>query len=337
MTRTLQRRMAFYSGDETAGARSMGMVQAVLVSIVFALCFMYVPWEGLRGEEFYDRRVYLDNFFHSLPLLEEKEISGLKAFLVNEVLWDVLVRGLMEGFDLPAEAVFSGIGLLCLFCFAYFLARKHGPLAMLLLINPLVVDFAMSQLRMALAVSIVLLALFSGRRLLIAAAVIAACFIHTSIVLFMVMYLVAVRTGKWVRKADLPAPTFGYIAMAGGLLVALLIGPLREAVLTSMNDRRAEYEMAAASVSYASFWIVLLAAVPFQGKAFYRDNMNVLAVTCLSTFVFATFLGVFAARFISATMPALLSAMLTMDRPVRELAVLAYLLFLVLQWTYWLP
>lgn len=337
MTRTLQRSIAFYDADETVGAGSMGTVQAVLVSIVFALCFMYVPWEGLRGEEFYDRQVYLDYFSSALPLLEEKEMSGLSAFLVNEVLWDVLVRGLMQGFDLPAETVLNGVSVLCLSCFAYFLARRHGPLAILLLINPLVVDFAVSQLRMAMAVSIVMLGLFSGRRLVIAAAMFTACFIHTSIVLFIVMYLIPVQAGKWIGRANVPAATFGYIAMGGGLLVALVIGPLREVVLTRMNDRRAEYEMVAASVSYISFWILLLAAVPFQGKAFYRDNMNLLAISCLSTVVSATFLGVFAARFISATIPALFNAMLTMGRPVRELVVLAYLLFLVLQWTYWLP
>lgn len=337
MMRTLQTPLVFHDGDGPVSTGGIAAGPAALVSMVFALCFLYVPWEQIRGEAFYDRLVYLDHFVHAVPLLEDKEITTLSGFLVNEVLWEVLVRGLMEGFDLPAELILSGVSLLCLFCFAYFLARRHGPLAMLLLINPLVVDFALSQLRMALAVSIVMLALFSGRRLVIAAAAVTASFVHTSIVLFVVMYLVAVQAGKWVRRMRLPASTLGYIAMAGGLLVALLIGPLRETVLSTMNDRRVEYEIAAASLSYASFWIVLLAAVPLQGNAFYRDSMNRLAVACLSTFVFATLLGVFAARFLSATMPALLGAMLNMGRPVRELAVLAYLLFMVLQWTYWLP
>lgn len=337
MTRTLHTPLVLHDRDGTIFTGGIGAGPAAVVSMVFALCLLYVPWEQIRGEAFYDRLVYLEHFLHAVPLLEDKEITGLGGFLANEVLWEVLVRGLMEGFDLPAGLILSGISLLCLFCFAYFLARRHGPLAMLLLINPLVIDFALSQLRMALAVSIVMLALFSGRRLVIAAAVITASFVHTSIVLFVVMYLVAVQAGKWVRKSRLPASTLGYIAMAGGLLVALLIGPLRETVLSTMNDRRVEYEMEAASLSYASFWIMLLAAVPLQGKAFYRDSMNLLAVACLSTFVFATVLGVFAARFLSATMPALLGAMLTMGRPVRELAVLAYLLFMVLQWNYWVP
>lgn len=337
MTRTLQTPLVFHDRDETVFANGISAGPAALVGMAFALAFLYVPWEQLRGEAFYDRLVYLDHFLHAVPLLEDKEIAGLSGFLVNEVLWEVLVRGLMEGFGLSAGLILSGISLLCLFCFAYFMARRHGPLSVLLLVNPLVVDFALSQLRMALAVSIVMLALFCGRRLAIAAAVAIASFIHTSIVLFVVMYLVAVQAGRWVNRMRLPTSTLGYIAMAGGLLVALLIGPLRETVLSTMDDRRVEYEMAAASLSYASFWIVLLAAVPLQTKAFYRDSMNLLAVACLSTFVFATLLGVFAARFLSATMPALLGAMLSMGRPIRELAVLAYLLFMVLQWTYWLP
>jgi hypothetical protein len=336
MIRTLHTGLIFHRGGADAIGGGPGAIRAALASIAFALCFLCVPWQQLRGVAFYDRLVYIEHFLYALPIADEKEISGFSAFLVNEVLWDMLVRGLIAHLALSVETIFVGITFLCLFCFGYFIARRHGPLSMLLLVNPLVVDFAMSQLRMALAISVIMLAFFSGRRLLVAAAAVLACFIHTAIVLFVGMYLVAAQAGKWARRMRLPPPTPGYIAMAGGLLVALLIGPLREAVLTGVGDRRTEYEMAAATLSYASFWILLLAAVPLQRRVFYDDDVNLLAVACLSAFVFSTLIGVFGARFISATMPLLLCATLAFGRPLRELAVLAYLFFMALQWIYWL-
>ena len=127
----------------------------------------------------------------------------------------------------------------------------------------------------------------------------------------------------------------GFIAIAGGLVIALLIGPLRGSLLSSVGDRRVEYELVGATLTYASFWIVFLSTIPLQKEQFYVDRFNLLSVACLATFTFATFMNVFAARFISATFPMLLSAMLSLGHPVKEGVVLMYLMFLTLQWYYW--
>jgi len=63
--------------------------------------------------------------------------------------------------------------------------------------------------------------------------------------------------------------------------------------------------------------------------------MKLLAVACLSTFTISTAMGVFAARFISATLPVLLSTLLAFNRPVREFMLMAYTFYMFLQWLYW--
>ncbi|MFS0756796.1 hypothetical protein ABC383_19125 [Noviherbaspirillum sp. 1P10PC] len=310
-------------------------LQAVFASLLFALFMLWIPWEELVGKEFEDKQVYINNFLYLKSIVEDKDLSGLRDFFFNEVLWDVLVRAAMDKLGIPIGVILNAVTFLCLFCFARFLAVRHGVLSILLLVNPLVVDFAFSQLRMAFAVSLVLLALSLRSRVALCATLVMACFIHTAMVLFIVMYLVAVQVSLWVRKRNFPVYTLAYIAMAGGALIALLIGPLRGSLLSSVGDRRAEYELGAATLSYASFWIGLLATVPLQKARFYASRFNLLSVACLATFTFATLMGVFAARFISALFPMLMSLMLTLGRPVREVMLLMYLVYLGLQWHYW--
>ena len=309
--------------------------QAVLASLLFALFMLWIPWEDLLGKEFEDKQVYINNFLHLKSIVEDKDLSGLRDFFFNEVLWDVLVRTAMDKLGIPIGVILGAVTFLCLFCFARYLAMRHGVLSILLLVNPLVVDFAFSQLRMAFAVSLVLVALSLRSRVALYATLVMACFIHTAMVLFIVMYLVAVQVSLWVKKRDFPVHTLAYIAMAGGALIALLIGPLRGSLLASVGDRRAEYELGGATLSYASFWIGLLATVPLQKARFYASRFNLLSVACLATFTFATLMGVFAARFISALFPMLISLMLTLGRPVREVVLLMYVLYLGLQWHYW--
>ncbi|MFL6716691.1 MAG: hypothetical protein ACJ8G3_10055 [Burkholderiaceae bacterium] len=310
-------------------------MQALLASVLFALLMLWIPWEDLLGKEFEDKQVYINNFLYIKSIVEDKDLSGFRDFFFNEVLWDVLVRAAMDKLGIPIGVILNAVTFLCLFCFARYLAVRHGVLSILLLVNPLVVDFAFSQLRMAFAVSLVLLALSLRSRLALYLTLVLACFIHTAMVLFIVMYLVAVQVSLWVEKRHFPVYSLAYIAMAGGALIALLIGPLRGSLLSSVGDRRAEYELGGATLSYASFWIGLLATVPLQKAKFYAARFNLLSVACLATFTFATLMGVFAARFISALFPMLISLMLTLGRPVREPVVLMYLLYLGLQWHYW--
>ncbi|MFL6717197.1 MAG: hypothetical protein ACJ8G3_12640 [Burkholderiaceae bacterium] len=312
-----------------------GRVQAVAASILFAVVMLCMPWEAWLGKDFEDKQVYINNFLYLKPAIEDKGLETLREYFFNEVLWDVMVRGALDTLGIPLDVILGGITFLCLFCFARFVAIRHGLLSIVLLVNPLVIDFAFSQLRMAFAVSLIMLGITMRRRAALYLMLVLSCCIHTAMMLFILMYLVSVQVSLWCRKKNYPISALAYIAMAGGLIVALMIGPLRGVLLSSVGDRRVEYELAGATLSYASFWIVFLAVTPLQRKGFYTDRFNLLSVACLATFTFATLMGVFAARFVSATFPMLVSALLSLGRPVKDAVLLMYLLYLALQWQYW--
>ena len=317
-----------------SGSRA-GNWLALFPSLGFALLMISIPWEKLRGRVFEDKEVYLEKFLYLESVLEDRGISNFREFFFNEALWDLIVRGGVAIFGIPVSVLLGYITFLCLFVFARFLICRHGWLSVIFLLNPMVVDFAFSQLRMAFAVSIVLFAFTLRRRAWLVLAVALACFIHTAILLLVVMYVITVKTSDWLRRKRFPAIFMGLLPVATGICVALLIGPFREGLLSSFEDRRAEYELAGASLLYASFWIGLLAVLPLQKQKFLENGVHLLAIASISTFVSATFLGVFGARFISATYPLIISSMLSLGWRTRQIVVLVFFFYTAIQWYYW--
>jgi hypothetical protein len=311
-------------------------LRSVWASFAFALAMMYVPWESLRGDTFYDKDVYLEKFLYLESLLDEKNITTVRDFFFNEALWDILIRGTINVVGIPITAVVGAISFFCLFSFAFFVARRHGAMYVAFLFNPQVVEFAFSQLRMAFAISIILQTALMRRKIAILITVVFACFIHTATVLIIIMYLLSVKISYSMNKRRLPPYLIGIAVTMVGLLIALTIGPLRGSLLTTVGDRRAEYELGAAGLSYASFWMGMLAVINMQKRDFYRSDCNLFSIACISTFVFSTIMGVYATRFISATFPLLISSLLSIARPMREIVILAYLFHAGLRWDYWL-
>ena len=308
---------------------------SIVFSVFFAVLLLFVPWEQLAGRPFEDREVYFDTFLYQPPIIEDRSIASFHEFFFNEALWDLAIRSAMSDLGIGLPLLFGGITFACLFCFSHFLVSRHGAAAALLLVNPMVIDFAFSQLRMAASVSLVLLALTARRRLVLGAIIALACFIHTAMLLFILMYLVAVQMGRRLRTWRASPWLVAIVAIGGGMLIALLAGPLRETLLSSVGDRRAEYTLAAVSLSYASLWMGLMLLAPLQNRSFFSNDTTLFSVACIATFVFTTLLGVYGARFVAATYPVLMSAVLDFRSPTREMAVLAFLFYTALQWHYW--
>jgi hypothetical protein len=296
---------------------------------------MALPWESISGRGFEDRSVYLEKFSYLKSVLEEQEVSGFLSFYTNEVLWDGTVRTIAGALDLQFDTVLYFVTFFCLFSFTIFVFRNAGLSAILLLLNPLVVDFAFSQLRLAFAISLLIHASSSRKRLISLFLITSACFVHSATVLFVLMHWLAAWAHRKLQERSLSMASVNMILMGFGFLIALVIGPFREVLLHSIGDRRAEYTAAASTIGYASFWILFLCLVPLQGKKLYRDSFSMVAIICVAVFVGTTVLGVFGLRFLSALYPLIVVALLRFDRPAREALVLGFVAYTTVQWIYW--
>lgn len=308
---------------------------AVAAGSLFSLLMIAIPWEELAGRNFEDKDVYLERFLYLPSVIEEKNISNVLDFFINEALWDFIVRSSSELFHVPVTVVLSIVTFLCLLSFATFLINKHGLLSVLLLLNPLVIDFAFSQLRLALAISLLMLVFSVRRKIWLCLIIVVASFIHTAILLFVAMYIISLQIACWFNKKDIRSGYLGLALIGLGTVTALMIGPFREYVLSSLGDRRAEYELGGASLLYASFWIALLLAILLQKKSFYQQDSNLLAVACISTMVSATILDTFAVRFVAAAFPMIAASMMSLGRPIKQVMLLGFLPYVAAQWYYW--
>jgi|CXWL01.1.fsa_nt_gi hypothetical protein len=304
--------------------------------IIFCVLMLCVPWQELWNGRFIDRTVYLNKF--TVYLARPRFFDGsVLAFIVNEVFFEKTILLFAGKLNVPLEVIFGAISFLCLFVYSKYLASRHGLLALIFLINPLIVEFAFSQLRMALAVSLLMLALFRKKQRVLAVVLAAlACSIHTASFLIVFIYVVA----KFV-SARLAARSFNglfcWLALIGaGLAVVMLIGPFRGVILSSVGDRRAEYSNVSQSIMYASFWMLLLLMTGTQKKKYFQTEGNAVAVVFLSVYAGATAFNTYNSRFLAASFPFIVSSMLALSLQKRVIIMPVYFLYAGAQWYYWL-
>ncbi|HNR11345.1 MAG TPA: hypothetical protein PKN72_09110, partial [Nitrosomonas europaea] len=123
---------------------------------------------------------------------------------------------------------------------------------------------------------------------------------------------------------------------AVGAFISLLIGPLREALLSAIGDRRAEYHDMSSSLLYSLFWIALL--IPFYLGRRYLVTLDYAryALVIVSIVFVNVFHGGYSTRFLAAAFPGLVSAVLSLHGVIKIMILVLFIVYAVFQWLYWL-
>ncbi len=315
-------------------------VAYVLLAAIFSQAMIAVDWPGLfldvNGFPMVDRDVYLGQIFDSnLPtdyLIYDSPID----YVTNEYLWSSSLAYLTRDMAIPPERVFYFISTACLFMFALVTLLRAGPVYALLLINPLVVDFAFSQLRLALAISILLLALLLRRMPPLALAIAAlSLLIHTASIIFIALYLLA----EWLPPVDRNkrfAISTPAILLAAGAAIAVATGPAREMILSAVGDRRVEYPNMSSSLFYLSFWVFNWGLFLTSIKRFFASTDQRFAFAVLSIVAFNLLFAGYSTRFIAAIFPFLIISA-SRFTGWQSLAIkAAFPLYSLIQWLFWI-
>jgi hypothetical protein len=250
-------------------------------------------------------------------------------FFTYEWLWNASLAFLNRSLRLTPEQIFSIISTLVIWRFTYEIATRAGWLYVLLLINPLVVGFAFSQLRLAAAISVISFFWRGQNGVLRTIAVyVIATSIHTAILIFAVMHLAAHFLNK--EKA-----LHISLLILTGFLVSIAIGPLREMILSAVGDRRAEYHDMSSSLSYLSFWLALWSMLIFRWRSVIRHLDGRYAIVILSIVLFNVLFDGYSTRFIAAAFPSLIIAMARWRSIPISLSVALFVPYTVMLWLYW--
>lgn len=308
--------------------------------LVFSLVVAMIPWpaifKSVYGYAMIDREVYSEYFLFGRSVLEYKEFSGIVSYYTNEFLWHFGISTLLsEGFEL--SSVFACISVFVYFTFGYIVLRDNSPWALFFLINPLVIDFAFSQLRLALAICLLIWAYLLRDRLRFFAAGVLffALFIHSAIVIFLFIFFV-VKAIDWCgRYFDVGVLGKFSILFLAGLLISLVIGPFREAILSAIGDRRAEYSDMSSTFLYSLFWIFLLFAMFLSAPRFIANVFHRYAIVILSIVSVNAIHGGYSTRFLAAAFPFLICSVLEF-RNRGVVVVWLFAIYAAVQWLYWL-
>jgi hypothetical protein len=308
----------------------------LFVVLIYTAFIVSIPWEEIQGNPFSDRANYLIHFSSAYSPLDLIEPYDIIAYVTREALWHFLMRTLIDSFGIPIEIVFTIISFLCLGVFSFYLVRNHGYFSLILLINPLVIDLAFSQLRMAFALSLLGFAYFIQRKSIAVILIVCTPFIHTAVVLFLFMYFSSILVANWADNKNIEKNILYLFLLGCGALIALAIGPLREVILSYLGDRRVQYPDASLSIRRSLFWMGLLIPMYMQARSYLTKNDNAFVIIILSLVIFNAVFSGYPGRFLAATFPMIISSILTMRGVVKLGTLYLFIIHALFQWYYWL-
>lgn len=303
-----------------------------LCSLIYSTIIFCIPWDKIRSLEFRDREVYLDYAYYGDNLLSYANFDGVLSYFSKEWFWHFLLSSI----KFEPIFLFNLITIFSIFLMSFFLIKKLGYLSPFLLFNPLIIDMVFSQYRISLAFIFLLIALFfKSKKIISLFFLILAGLTHTSSIL-----IISIFSISWVLYNNSLKNQYNIfiICIFGSLLSVLLNGYLLE-VLSFIGDRRADYNIdrVSSSFSYLSFWIFNFLFLIFNSINFKLRNFNqYVSLFVLSLVTMSALVGGYSSRFLSVFFIFIWVANLSTPINYRFFILNIYILYLIIQWYYWL-
>ena len=309
---------------------------ALLFTSLFALFVALMPWASLRSSPYYDRANYVYFMDEAVNKLHWFDFDGFVSKLVNEWGWHKFLLFSTETLGLSSGPLIFFITFLSIFTASIFLSKRYSIVSILLLLNPLYIDFVASQLRLAFAMSIIFIGyyLYQKKNLLYIPILLVTPFIHTSAVLF--IFIIGAALLLSGNKTIYPQIKT-IISILTGFLVALVTGPLMASIVASLEDRRAEYSDMSSPLLYTIFWLILYLYLLFRGlyEKTHKHHSFYIAISVLSIVFFNTIMSGYSTRFLAACFPFVIAALIETKGQEKTILFLSYGGFTALLWFFW--
>ena len=314
----------------------------IFCALMIGILLSFIPWPDivleLSGQPMWDRDVYIKTIEAGTGPLSYFHYETLVSFVTHEYLWAWLMDFLHRARFVSYELVFQAISTATLSAAAVILARRKSLLFLIFLLNPLIIDLAYSQLRLALAMSLLLwiLVLRVNSPRVVFPLLITATLIHTGMLIFFAAHFVATMTRPDFGRFRWSAGGRMAMLLCFGLAVGIMVGPLREILLSAVGDRRAQYHDMSSSLLYLSFWIGLFFLLVFDQRRTLIKYESRYSVAILGIIFINAFTGFYSTRFIAAIFPFLIVAIFGVLGKNKFLVSIPFLIYFLFQWYYYL-
>lgn len=310
------------------------------LALLYAVFFVYLmPWVEFIGREFADIPNYLERIIYLRAGGDEAEFWGI-SWLLSEPLWKEIILFIGYTFE-DYRAVIYGISFMVVFVYASFLLKRvEFYVAMIFLLNPMMVNLFIEQIRIAVAFSLVLIVYDRVEReekmewfsiLLL----IMAFLIHASMIVFYgIFYLLYYLNEKVEDKK------YYLIAIGTALFIALFMKYGSSILLMIAGDRRADYGavIQSSSISFSMAWFMIaMVLAPFASFQELKNRLIIAyAITIMTFFFFSSLLNMFAMRYVAVSMPFIIIAIGYLPKHIKQGTYLFLLAYNIFSFKYWL-
>jgi hypothetical protein len=306
----------------------------VVLSLILAWLYTSIPWEQLNGLGFPDVENYLariSEFERGAGILYEDEPS-LVTFVFRETLWGYLL-GVAALLGIGGT-ILQTVGLVsAATCWFFVATRSNVFLATFVLLNPLMIDLFNGQVRSALAVALLILAVLSNSKFFKALLAGCAIFVHIASLIFIPLFLFCLYLSK---KGNLKPFWSKVIAASVGMFLAVGIVYGREVLLLAVSDRRLERDEGTSSLLYALPWLAIASLILVGNiKRDLHRWIPLLGIASISLFFAMTVLGVYSSRFLAIGLPAIALALWYLHGHLRIIAMTCFVGLQTVQLFYW--
>lgn len=275
-------------------------VKVFLISIVFSLMMVIFPWSTLRNYDFIDLLRNIEKYrFPNYYFDYYSNIFSLRSFISDEPLWYYLnVFGAKLG--LSPEVFFSIIAVFSLTIVCFYISKFSNYKYLFLLINPVSLDFFLSQQRSALCFSILVFTLFFLSKVKYIILLFLPLIHSISSMLFALFYFVS----EVLKPGNKKIYNIVFVIVIS-LFFSFFLAYGRSLLSSYTDDARlGEYNTIVNSYVYLAPWFFYYLWFMFLSK---NDDKNYYFLICfLSIYLLLSILDFYAIRFLAMAIPFML-------------------------------
>jgi hypothetical protein len=302
----------------------------LLYPIIFATVYLETIWTLIPYDRWQDLQNYIERF-DATSFGVSFAHKTWSEVVTTEVGWAWWIDRLLH-YGLSVDQALQVSSLLALILTVSAMSyRTNKWWIPLFLINPSAIDLFVSQVRSAVALSIVLFALVFLRIRYVLTGTALAATIHTGSPLFLPPYFVNIvntrrfNFNKWLITGTMAA-------------IALSLVIFQQTILSSLGDRRSDYAASAESGRlFALSWIIILLVYLILSKRML-SLYGVIFTFLIVMFSSSYFFGLYAARyasFASVIAPYLVSLDFSSAAKRRSFEAI-YISYTIVYFFYWL-
>lgn len=312
----------------------------IFLSFSLAVVFSLIPWSYLRNTVgYYDRDYYINYIDISLNRIYWFDFSGFLTKISYEWGWHYFLYYLTSELGLGSDLILFLVSLFVLTISFILISSRKSIYLCLLLLNPLYIDFFYSQIRLSFAIAFIYLSIltFNRNRFLSLLFLLPSFFIHTSSFLFLFIFYSAILLEK---NSFITQRVKVSISLLVGCISALVTGPYMSVILSSIEDRRSDYDDLSSPVLYMIYWIGLFIFFMLKYVLKKTESLNYyyfyITLSILTMVVINIFLAGYSSRFIAASLPFFILTLSELRGKQEYFIGVLYVFYTLIIWFFWI-